>query len=135
MADDDKWCFAWFGDDDRATQGRSRAAASRRFLWAPGDEIFIAYQEDGDPEEDRDLRELVEKYAPEWMQYANVTLTFIDNPDDADIRISFRFPGRREAQKAPHRLHPHWDCLVARTCRTNRCAAARRPTATLQPSG
>lgn len=127
MADDDKWCFAWFGDDDRATQGRSRAAATRRFLWAPGDEIFIAYQEDGDPEEDRDLRELVEKYAPEWMQYANVTLTFIDDPDDADIRISFRFPGCwstvGNSCKTEPRERPTMNFNAARMRRSNAAVA------------
>ena len=93
MADDDKWCFSWFGEDDERTEGRSRASAARRFLWEPRAEIFIAWHDDGDAANDADLRAMVERWAPEWMQFAGITLTFIDNPDEADIRVSFRFPG------------------------------------------
>lgn len=93
MADDDKWCFAWFGDDDQRTEGRSRASAARRFLWEPRAEIFIAWHDDGDPVNDADLRAMVERWAPEWIQFADITFTFLDNPDEADIRVSFRFPG------------------------------------------
>lgn len=93
MAAEPKWCFAWFGEDDRRTQGRSRASAARKYLWAPHAEIFIAWHDDGNPAQDADLRLMVERWAPEWMQFAGLTLTFLDNPDEADIRVSFRFPG------------------------------------------
>ena len=91
--DESRWCFAWFGDEDDDTAARSRAAAARRYLWDRGAEIYVAYQEDGDAEEDADLRALVERYAVEWMDFANVTITFIDDPEQADIRISFRYAG------------------------------------------
>lgn len=90
---DDQWCFSWIEGEGSDTQGKSRAAAVRDLKWNPGDTIWVGWQEDDAA--DAPLREKVRRYAEGWTgpQMANLTITFTDNRDDADIRISFRHSG------------------------------------------
>jgi len=91
--DDDRWCFSWIEGEGSDTHGKSRAALVRQYMWAPGDTIWVGWQEN-DPA-DTPLRNKVKKYASGWTapKLANLTIAFTDNADDADVRISFRSRG------------------------------------------
>ncbi len=66
---------------------KERMALVKDAKWQPGDDIRVSFM-DGDPA----LRQRVAKRAKEWMDHANLTLLFGDDPA-ADIRISFQQRG------------------------------------------
>lgn len=87
MAEEGKWCFAWFAQQDGP--GMDRAALLRDVKWKPGQTITISFL-DGDPE----LQEKVKQAALQWTEpgRADLTLEFRDDPDTL-IRISFEHTG------------------------------------------
>ena len=88
VQDDDKWCFAWFADEGEGS-AQTRAALQKNAQWQPGDVISIAFL-DGSPQQ----KALVRQYAQEWVDdLANLTFSWVDDPDESDIRISFRYKG------------------------------------------
>jgi hypothetical protein len=66
---------------------QTRAAALRKKLWEPGSRLRIRFL-DGEIA----IQKKVERFAQEWMQYANIKLLFGSDPN-AEIRISFLQPG------------------------------------------
>ena len=93
MADekDTHWCMAWLAGDPNAT-GQTKAALVKASIWPTGSVIKCAFL-DGKPE----VQERVRKVAKEWTREAggpaNLTLSFVPDYKDADIRISFKYSG------------------------------------------
>ena len=88
VQDDDKWCFAWFAGEDEG-QGQTRAALQKNAKWQPGDVIRIAFLDGTDQQ-----KALVKQYAQEWVDgLANLTFSWVNDPAQSDIRISFRYKG------------------------------------------
>ena len=57
-------------------------------LWDIGARLRVRFL-DGTPV----MHDMVERFAKEWEQYANVTFDFGEHPDGSDIRISFEHTG------------------------------------------
>ena len=88
VQDEDKWCFAWFAEEDE-TQGQTRAALQKNAKWQPGDVIRIAFLDGSDAQ-----KALVRQYAQEWVDdLANLTFSWVNDPAQSDIRISFKHKG------------------------------------------
>jgi len=64
---------------------------TRVTFWPNGSRIAVAFL-DGTPE----LRALVRRCAAEWQKYANVRFTFVTDPADSAVRVSFK------GETAPH---------------------------------
>jgi len=87
MAEERKWCFAWFKAPPPKT-GSTKAALVKDSKWVSGDTISIAFL-DGTEQQ----KALVRRFASEWVDgLANLKLSFQNSPK-ADIRISFQFKG------------------------------------------
>ena len=57
---------------------------TRVTFWPNGSKIAVAFL-DGKPE----LTALVRRCAAEWQKYANVRFTFVTDPADSAVRVSF----------------------------------------------
>jgi serralysin len=87
MANDDKWCFAWF-EAPHPTTGSARAALVKDSKWPKNSQISISFLDGTDEQKD-----LVQKFAPIWTtKLAHLTFSW-DEPPNTDIRISFRYAG------------------------------------------
>lgn len=84
MANEKKWCYAWFADKPIAA-GTTRAALQKDSKWTSGDKINVAFLE-GDDKLKKRVREVAERWVSPGM--ANLRLVFNDGPN-ADIRIAF----------------------------------------------
>lgn len=100
MAEQDQWCFSWFAGpaDD---PGRSRAALVKANKWTVGEVIRIAFL-DGDADVQGRVKELARRWTGDDM--ADLRFSFINDPGQSDIRISFRHRG-------------NWS-TIGTTCRT-----------------
>ncbi|MET0981911.1 MAG: M12 family metallopeptidase [Telluria sp.] len=78
------YCFIPHRTEKEAAGTREKAAVLNGVKWNPGDVVTVRFMEG-----DRGLQQRVEAVAREWMQHANVRLSFIDE-GDADIRIAFQ---------------------------------------------
>lgn len=85
MADDTRWCFAWF-QDKPAGGGTTKAALQKDSKWKPGDSITVSFMAG-----DEALKKRVRETAQRWVApgLANLRLVFNDDPK-ADVRISFQ---------------------------------------------
>ncbi len=85
MANDRRWCFAWF-QGMQAGAGTVKAALQKDARWKPGDAITVAFMSG-----DEKLKQRVRDVARRWVApgLANLRLVFDDGPD-ADVRISFQ---------------------------------------------
>ena len=85
MANENRWCFAWFAAKPTGA-GTTKAALQRDAKWKSGDTITVAFLEG-----DQELRKRVKEVAQRWVGpgMANLRLVFNDSPN-ADIRISFK---------------------------------------------
>jgi hypothetical protein len=70
-----------------AADSALEAAAIKSKLWQPGRSLRICFL-DGTPS----VQEKVQKYADQWMEFANIHFVF-GNAPDAEILISFQQPG------------------------------------------
>jgi serralysin len=85
MANEKKWCYAWFAGKPKGA-GTTKAALQKDSKWKSGDTISIAFLE-GDDKLKKRVREVAERWVAPGL--ANLTLAFNDRPD-ADIRIAFK---------------------------------------------
>ena len=85
MANDKKWCFAWFAAKPTGA-GTTKAALQRDAKWKSGDTITVGFLE-GDEALRKRVKEVAQRWAGPGM--ANLRLVFNDSPN-ADIRISFK---------------------------------------------
>jgi matrixin len=86
MANDKRWCFAWF--EGKATgAGTTRAALQKDAKWTAGDSVIIAFLEG-----DETLKTRVRETALNWVApgMANLRLVFDDTAANSDVRIAFR---------------------------------------------
>ncbi|MFD1611156.1 M12 family metallopeptidase [Sphingomonas tabacisoli] len=84
----DQWCFAWFAGED-GSDSQKKAALVKSSKWAPGSNIRIAFL-DGTAQQ----KALVKQYAVEWItNLANLKFSWVNDPAQSDIRISFKYPG------------------------------------------
>jgi hypothetical protein len=86
-----KWCFTW-APDRPASRGANKAALLKENQWDEGAIITIAFL-DGEPA----IQDKVRKFARLWTTAAdgpaNLTFSFVPDPQNALIRISFKHPG------------------------------------------
>jgi hypothetical protein len=93
MPNEDKWCFAWFADEDFEQDPEeasiARAAAIIRAKWRQKANITISFL-DGKPK----IQNKVKAVAQEWLGpgMANLKFSFRKN-NDTLIRISFKYEG------------------------------------------
>jgi hypothetical protein len=99
MANERRWCFAWF-QGKPATAWSARAALQNTALWTSGWVITIAFL-GGDEELKRRVREAAHQWVSPGL--ANLHFKFVDSPH-ADVRIDFQ-PG-----------HGSWS-TIGTTCR------------------
>jgi hypothetical protein len=85
MANDRRWCYAWFAGKASGA-GTTRAALQKDAKWTSGDPITVAFLEG-----DEALRKRVRDVALRWVEagMANLRLIFNDSPD-ADVRVAFQ---------------------------------------------
>jgi hypothetical protein len=90
MANSARWFFAWLVEDPKAEERIPRLVALRDALWCPGDIIKVAFLDD-----EHMLKDKVKEYAETWTAplMANLTFVWVEDPVDADIRISFKHSG------------------------------------------
>ena len=62
----------------------TRAVAETAKLWEPGDTIRIKFQNGTVA-----LQDQVKQYAAEWLTYANLVFLYVDQSEDADVKIGF----------------------------------------------
>lgn len=88
VQNEDKWCFAWFADEDE-TQAQTRGALQKDAKWDSADVISISFLDGTDQQ-----KALVKQYSEEWVDgLANLTFSWVDDPEESDIRISFKYKG------------------------------------------
>lgn len=85
MANEKRWCYAWF-QGKAAGAGTTRAALQKDAKWKSADAITIAFMSG-----DEALKKRVRETAQRWVApgLANLRLVFNDAPD-ADVRIAFQ---------------------------------------------
>lgn len=90
MANETRWCFAWFKTPTMSEGGAARAALAKNAKWEAGDDISFAFLDGDSTVQDR-----VEAAARGWIGPGRARLKFsrLDDPNGALIRISFRHPG------------------------------------------
>ena len=81
---DTHFCFIPSRAEKDASGSKVKAAVLDGVKWGRGAVVTVRFMEG-----DQKLRERVKAVAREWMQPANVTLSFV-NEGDADIRIAFQ---------------------------------------------
>lgn len=86
-----QWCMAWLADNG-AESGASKAALLKASLWPTGSVIKVAFL-DGDPTVQNRVKAVAREWTHECGGPANVTFSFINDFNAADIRISFKFSG------------------------------------------
>ena len=86
----DKWCFSWMSTAPEIEPGAERAALIKSTKWDAGTIITVSFL-DGDPE----VQEKIKAVAQEWVApgMANLILSFRNDTNQTDIRISFQFAG------------------------------------------
>jgi hypothetical protein len=85
MATNEKhYCFIPSRTEQEAAGTKEKAAVLNGVKWNPASTVTVRFMEG-----DAGLQRRVEAVAKEWMQYANVRLSFLDE-GDADIRIAFQ---------------------------------------------
>ena len=85
----DQWCFIWDPTDDPAA-GTSRAALVKKNKWDKGSIINVAFL-DGDASVQKRIKDVVKAWtAPDT---ANLKFVFVNDPNKADVRVSFKFSG------------------------------------------
>lgn len=85
MATNEKhYCFIPSRTEQDAAGSKEKAAVLNGVKWGAGNMVRVRFME-GDP----GLRQRVEDVAKEWMQHANVRLSFVEQ-GDAEIRIAFQ---------------------------------------------
>jgi hypothetical protein len=89
MTNKNQWCFAWYALPAGAP-GADRAALVKGAKWNDGDVITVSFL-DGDPI----VQEKVKAVAKQWTApgLAGLTLSFLTDTTDTDIRISFQYAG------------------------------------------
>lgn len=89
-SEEDQWCFAWFAEVEGSEGLKSRGALLKSAKWPRNHEITISFL-DGDPA----LQERVKREAMTWVGsgMARLTLAFMKDTNDTDIRISFKYRG------------------------------------------
>ena len=84
MANDRRWCYAWF-QGKPVGAGTTRAALQKDSKWKSADLITIAFMSG-----DEALKNRVRDTAKRWVAPTLANLRFVfDDTADADIRISF----------------------------------------------
>jgi len=91
MSDDNQnqehWCFAWYAGED-ASSAQTRAALVKKAKWKDAT-IRIAFLDGTDQQ-----KALVKQYAEEWItNLANLKFSWVNDPTNSDIRISFQYKG------------------------------------------
>lgn len=87
MANENKWCFAWFAAPP-ATTSTTKAALVKDSKWLAGDTISISFVDGTDAQ-----KALVRRFAQGWIDgLANLRFSWQDPPNTA-IRISFKYSG------------------------------------------
>ncbi|WBS00122.1 M12 family metallopeptidase [Pseudoduganella sp. SL102] len=85
MATNDKhYCFIPNRTEESASGTKQKAAVLNGVRWDAGATVTVRFMEG-----DQDLRARVKAVASEWMEHANVKLSFV-NEGEADIRIAFK---------------------------------------------
>jgi len=108
----DRWCFAWYKPQSGA--GKDRAALLKLAKWPAGAVITFSFL-DGSPK----LQKRVIKTAQQWTipGRANLRLSFLNNTNATDVRISFKYEGswsmigtecRRETDHAKPTMNFGW---------------------------
>ena len=84
-----EWCFVWDPTDDPAA-GTPRAALVKKNKWDKGSTINVAFL-DGDPTVQKRIKDAVKAWtAPDTAQ---LKIVFVNDPNKADVRISFKYAG------------------------------------------
>jgi serralysin len=84
-----RWCFSW--DPTTSPEaGLTRAALMLKNQWAKGSIINVGFL-DGDPAIHQKIRDVVSAWTEPGA--ARLTLVFVNDPAQADIRISFKYAG------------------------------------------
>jgi hypothetical protein len=84
----DQWCFAWFAGED-ASDSVKKAALVKKAKWKNASTIKIAFMDGTDQQ-----KALVKQYAAEWVtKLADLKFSWVADPANADIRISFKYSG------------------------------------------
>jgi hypothetical protein len=87
MANQERWCFAWFVPRPEAIPQAALVKAAR---WAPGSIIRVSFM-DGDPAVQQKVTQVAKSWTGPGM--ANLTLKFVKPKTAGDIRISFKYEG------------------------------------------
>lgn len=93
MADDAeaiaKWCFTW-DPTDQPGSGKGKMALELKNKWPKGSVINVAFL-DGV----KSVQDKIKKVVKAWTapDTANLKVVFVKDPNQADIRITFMFPG------------------------------------------
>jgi hypothetical protein len=100
---DDRWCFVW-DPTDTPGAGTSRAALVKKNKWDKGATINVAFL-DGDPS----VRQRIKDVVKSWTTPDTATLrfVFVNDPDKADVRISFKYSGSWSTIGTSCRSVPH----------------------------
>jgi len=89
QVNNDQWCFVW-DPTDVPGGGTSRAALVKKNKWDKGATINVAFL-DGDPSVQQHIKDVVKAWtAPDT---ANLRIVFVNDPNKADVRISFKYAG------------------------------------------
>jgi len=84
-----QWCFVWDPTDDPKA-GNSKAAVITKNKWPKASTINVAFL-DGDASVQQRINDVVKVWtAPDT---ANLRFVFVNDPKQADVRISFRYSG------------------------------------------
>jgi hypothetical protein len=86
---ENQWCFTW-DPTDTPGAGNSRAALVKKNKWDKGATINVAFL-DGDPSVQQRLKDAVKAWTT--PDTASLKIVFINDPNKADIRISFKHAG------------------------------------------
>src|SRR5258708_3530794 len=86
---ENRWCFIW-DPTDTPGAGTSRAALVKKNKWDKGATINVSFL-DGDPSVQQRIKNVVKAWT--GPDTANVRLVFVDDPNKADVRVTFKFSG------------------------------------------
>ncbi|KAI1742644.1 hypothetical protein F4680DRAFT_411304 [Xylaria scruposa] len=75
-------------DDQDCPEDSLHLGVVRSKTWPTGHTLKIKLIGGND-----EMRQQVEKYAREWTKYANIRMAFIEDPSDAEIRVTFKKGG------------------------------------------
>lgn len=86
---ENRWCFVW-DPTDTPGAGTSRAALVKKNKWDKGATINVGFL-DGDPSVQQRIKDVVKAWT--GPDTANVRLVFVNDPNKADVRVTFKFSG------------------------------------------